>query len=320
MRILVTGPTGAIGQYVLEGLMQTDHDVCVLSLPDSLHRINFRDRIDIIMGELSDDRSLAEALEGVDIVYHCALVGPPSVMSPDQMTQVNVHGTRNLLRHAAGRVNRFVMCSSSAVYTPHDTPAMWPLEDDALREASGNPVQAAYAEVLIAAENEVLEAHARDGLEYAILRPTLVSGRKCPFVEQIIVSVLRQPETVRAQHRLWDTMQWSHGSDIAAATLLAGEHPDAANQCILVAGDEPVTMYDVQALIWDIMNVGKTDNPHRDLADRNNLGLRKFDPQKLQALGWRPDVTVKSCITEVLGRLEFYSSASIQLPAHMMGD
>lgn len=320
MRILVTGPTGAIGQYVLEGLMQTDHDVCVLSLPDSLHRINFRDRIDIVMGELSDEQSLAEAVQGVDIIYHCALVGPPPAMSAEHMTHVNVLGTRNLLKHAAGRVERFVLCSSNNVYTPHRAPAMWPLLDDALREAHGNPQQTALGEALIAAEDEVFESHVRDGLEYAIMRPTVVAGRKCPFVEQMIVSILRQPETIEIQRRMWDTMQWAHGSDIAAAAILAGEHPDAANECFLVAGNEPITIYDVQALIWDIMNVGKTDNPYRDIADRNNLGLCKFEPRKLRALGWRPQVDVKSCITEVLGRLEFYSSASIKLPAHMVGD
>jgi nucleoside-diphosphate-sugar epimerase len=320
VRILVTGPTGAIGQYVLEGLMQTDHDVRVLSLPDSLHRINFRDRIEIVMGELSDDISLAEAVAGVDIIYHCALVGPPPAMSADHMNHVNVAGTRNLLRHAAGRVSRVVLCSSNNVYTPHRAPAMWPLLDDALREAHGNPQQIALGESLIAAEDAVFEAHARDDQDYAILRPTVVAGRKCPFVEQMIISILKQPGTIEVQRRMWDTMQWAHGSDIAAATLLVGEHPDAANQCFLVAGNEPITIYDVQAHIWDIMNVGKDDNPHRDIAERNNLGLCKFEPRKLRALGWAPRVDVRSCITEVLGRLEFYSSAGIKLPAHMLGD
>lgn len=320
MRILVTGPTGAIGQYVLEALMQTDHEVRVLSLPDSMHRINYRDRIEIVMGELSDPIAMAEAVDGIDIIYHCALVGPPPAKSAKHMMHVNADGTQNLIDHAIGKVKRFVLCTSSVVYTPHEKPWQWPVTDEAHREPFGGAQQIAHSESLMAAEDAVTRAHLTHGLEYAILRPTLVSGRKSHFIEQMVIAVLRQPDGLDTLRQVWDTMQWVHGSDVASAALLAGEHPKAANQRYLVANDEPITIYDVQALTWDIMNVGKTDNPFRDLAARHNLGLRKYHPAKLHALGWTARMDVKACISEVLGRLEFYSSAGIKLPPHLIGD
>lgn len=298
--------------------MTTDHDVRVFALPDSMHRINFRDRIEMVPGQLSDKIALAEAVEGVDIVYHTAIVSPPPAMKPETMDAINVEGTRNLVNACAGRVKRFVMASSNNVYTPHRSSALWPVLDDAPRMAHGNPQQAALGESLIAAEDIVFEAAAKDQIEYAILRPTVVAGRKSQFIENMVISILQNQQNLDVQRRMWDMMQWTHGSDIGHAAMLVGEDERARNECFLVAGEEPITIYDVQKLIWDIMNVGKTDNPYAEIAAQNNIGIPKFEPRKLRALGWRPKVGVKHCIAEVLGRLEFYSSAAVNIPAYML--
>jgi len=197
---------------------------------------------------------------------------------------------------------------------------MWPLLDDAPREAHGNAQQAAVGESLIAAEDLIFEAAERNEIEYAILRPTVVAGRKSPFIEQMIIGILRNPNNLEMQRRMWDMMQWTHGSDIGRAAILVGTEEAAKNQSFLVSGDEPITIYDVQAYMWEIMNVGKSDNPHADIASRNNMGLPKFESRKLKSLGWAPQVGVKQCISEVLGRLEFYSSAAINMPEFMLED
>lgn len=298
--------------------MTTDHDVRVFALPDSMHRINFRDRIEMVPGQLSDKTALAEAVAGVDIVYHTAVVSPPPAMKPETMDAINVEGTRNLVNACAGRVKRLVMASSNNVYTPHRSAALWPVLDDAPRMAHGNPQQAALGESLIAAEDIVFEAAAKGQIDYAILRPTVVAGRKSQFIENMVVSILQNQQNLDMQRRMWDMMQWTHGSDIGHAAILVGEDERAKNECFLVAGEEPITIYDVQKLIWDIMNVGKTDNPYAEIAAQNNIGIPKFEPRKLRALGWRPKVGVKQCIAEVLGRLEFYSSAAVNIPAYML--
>lgn len=317
-KVLVTGPTGASGQYVLERLMTTDHAVRVFALPDSMHRINFRDRIEIVPGQLADRRALREALEGVEVVFHTALVSPPPSLTAETMHAVNVEGTRNLVEACAGKIDRLVLVSSNNVYTPHRSPAMWPLVDDALRMAHGNPQQAALGESLIAAEDEVFEAAARGAFDFAVLRPTVIAGRSASFIETMLVGILRGTGNLEMQRRMWDTMQWTHGTELSSAALLVAHHPQARNQCFLVAGDEPVTIYDIQSKIWELMNIGRNDNPFAQIAACNNIGLPKFDPRKLRALGWRPNVSVRQCIAEVLGRLEFYSSESIRLPPHLV--
>lgn len=320
MKVLVTGPTGAVGQYVLEMLMTTDHDVRVFALPDSMHRINFRDRIEMVPGQLSDPVALEEAVDGVDIVFHTALAAAPPPLKPEFLHETNVEGTENLLAACAGRIQRFVLVTSNIIYAEHKAPAVWPIRDDSPRMINGDPQQAAYIESLIRAEDAVFEAAARGDVSYTILRPGAIAGRKSPFVDGIIVGLIRDPRNQQAQRLVFDVMQWSHGSDIARAALLVAEDSRAENQCYLVAGDEPVTVYDVQSAMWEVMNVGRPNNPHAEKAARHNLGLTKYDPAGLRALGWYPQVGVKQCVAEVLGRLEFFSSAAIELPSYLMDE
>jgi nucleoside-diphosphate-sugar epimerase len=317
-KVLVTGPTGAAGQYVLELLMTTDHNVRVLALPDSMHRINFRDRIETVPGQLSDRRALREAVEGVEVVFHTALVSPPPALKPEMLASVNVEGTRNLLEACSGHVRRFVMVSSNNVYMPHRSPAMWPLLDDAPRMAHGNPQQIALGESLIAAEDAVFDAAGRGETDFTILRPTVIAGRSAAFIDSMIIDIIRGTADLDLQRRTWDMMQWTHGADLGRAALLVANEEEARNQCYLVAGSEPVTVYDVRSLMWEIMNVGREDNPYAAEAALHNIGLPKFEPRKLRTLGWRPRVGMRQCIAEVLGRLEFYSSESIRLPAHLV--
>lgn len=316
--VLVTGPTGPAGQYILERLMTTNHDVRVLALPDSIHRMNFRDRIEIVPGELSDNVSLHEALDGVEIVFHAALAGAKPGLTPERQMEINGDGTKALAAAAAGRVKRFVLVTSNNVYTPHRSPAVWPLRDDALRMAHGNPAQVALGESLIAAEDHVFEAAERGAFEHVTLRPTVIAGRSANFIDNMVIGILKETANMELQRRMWDMMQWTHGTDLARAAILTAEAPEAANQCYLVAGDTPITIYDVQRILWDILNVGHDDNPYDEIAAINNLGLPKFDPAKLRALGWEPEVSVRQCLMEVVGRLEFHSSASLRLPEHMV--
>ena len=318
MQVLLTGPTGGAGQYILERLMTTSHDVRVLALPDAMHRVHFRDRIEMVPGELNDPVALEEATAGADIVFHAALVEPSASMNRQALRRVNVDGTRALIEASAQHAKRLVMVTSNNIYGLHRSPAMWPLTDDAPRHAHGPPQATAVAQSLIDAEDLLIDAGERGEIEYAILRPTIIAGRKAPAVDRMVITALRYPGQVETQRRILDMMQWTHGSDLAAAALLVAEHPDAQNQAFIVAGEEPITMYDIQRITWDIMNVGREDNPYDDIASRNNMGLCKREPQKLRRLGWRAKVTVREMITETLGRLDFGSGESAQLPTYLI--
>ncbi len=93
---LVTGGTGSLGRRVVSRLREAGRDVQVLSRSGRPGTV----RADLLTGE-----GLKEAVEGVDVIVHCA-------SSPTKTRQMDVEGTERLLRVAVQEgVSHFVFIS-----------------------------------------------------------------------------------------------------------------------------------------------------------------------------------------------------------------
>ena len=68
---LVTGATGYIGGRLVPSLLERGHVVRALARdPDKLAGVDWRDRVEVARGDLGDPDSLAEAFDGMDVVYY----------------------------------------------------------------------------------------------------------------------------------------------------------------------------------------------------------------------------------------------------------
>ena len=68
---LVTGATGYIGGRLVPSLLERGHAVRALARdPDKLAGVDWRDRVEVARGDLGDPDSLAEAFDGMDVVYY----------------------------------------------------------------------------------------------------------------------------------------------------------------------------------------------------------------------------------------------------------
>jgi NAD(P)-dependent dehydrogenase (short-subunit alcohol dehydrogenase family)/uncharacterized protein YbjT (DUF2867 family) len=318
MTVLVTDPTSATGQYIVERVLPTDQKVRVLALPETLHRIPYRNQVEIVAGSPESEEAILEAVSGVDIIYHAALIAPPPNRSPNEFRRFNTEGTRRLLEACAGEIKRFVLVSTNQVYKVHFTPDTWPVRADAERDrpAPGNRHLTPYSQSMIDAEDFVVEASATYGMEYAILRPTIVCGRTANFVERLMSWLIRDSQRAALQiHAIYPNMQWIHGSDLARAALLAGTRPEAKNQAYIVAGKEPVTAYGLLATFWDITHPQGGSNPYAQAHIEHRPPMLKFDIGKIRdELGFEPEITLRECLGELLGRYDFFSSSSLEMP------
>lgn len=315
MTILITGPTGPVGQYILEQALVADEPVRVLAQPETLHRVPYRNQITVVPGSLEDDEALAEAVRSADTVYHAATIAPPPQRAPEDLFLTNVGGTKRLLEACAGDIKRFVLISTVTVFTPHPTPDTWPVRTEAPRLAHGNAQLEAWGQSMIDAEDLVFEANEHYGMEYTILRPTVVCGRSAKFAESVVSGLMRNPERAEQLSAAWGTMQWVHGVDVARAALIAGQHPAARNKAFIVAGTEIVTTYSLLEMLWEVTHMEGGDNPFSGIAKEKCPPLRKFDIETIRDdLGFTAEATVRQCVEELLGLYEFYSSASLKMP------
>ncbi|MBQ7528327.1 NAD-dependent epimerase/dehydratase family protein [bacterium] len=115
MSILVTGGAGFVGSHLVRQLVEAGQKVKVLVRPTSnlgnLAGLEFEKAV----GDLRDYDSLVKAVEGCDLVYHCAADYRLWASDPRELYTNNVQGTDNLLRACQkGKVERVVVTSSVA--------------------------------------------------------------------------------------------------------------------------------------------------------------------------------------------------------------
>jgi nucleoside-diphosphate-sugar epimerase len=119
---LVTGGAGFIGSSLARALIARGDRVRVIDNFSSGKRENLADiadRVELIEGDILDDRALARAVEGVELVFHEAAIPsvPKSMAEPLENHAANATGTLRVLEQArrAG-IRRLVYAASSAAY------------------------------------------------------------------------------------------------------------------------------------------------------------------------------------------------------------
>ena len=118
-KVLVTGGAGFVGSHLVEQLVADSHAVRVLEKPGVSTAHLPIDRIEIVFGDLRDEKAVKAATAGCDVVLH--LAANPNLWTQDaeEFEQVNHQGTRRVLaaaREAGAR--RVVHVSTESILTP----------------------------------------------------------------------------------------------------------------------------------------------------------------------------------------------------------
>jgi dihydroflavonol-4-reductase len=167
-RTLITGATGFVGGLLASRLVAEGRQVRALvrnladreRLPDP--------RVELAIGHLDDEESLARAADGCQVVYHVAGLNQLCLADPAPLYRVNVEGTRRMLEAArrAG-VRRVVHTSSAATLGGNGS--------SFLDETAGPPSEftSHYARSKWEGEQVALGF---DGVEVVVVNPSSVQG------------------------------------------------------------------------------------------------------------------------------------------------
>jgi len=123
--LLITGGTGSFGNSVLKRFLNTDiAEIRIFSRDekkqDDIRKMYSSSKLRFYIGDVRDQRSVEQAIRGVDFVFHAAALKqvPSCEFHPMQAVLTNVLGTENVLEAAVSAgVNRVVCLSTDkAVY------------------------------------------------------------------------------------------------------------------------------------------------------------------------------------------------------------
>jgi nucleoside-diphosphate-sugar epimerase len=230
---VVTGATGLLGSHVAEQLVARGERVRALVRPTSDVAFLRQLGVDLAEGDLQAPDTLTHALDGAEMVYHCAArVGDWGTWA-DFQTQV-VDATRNLVAacRSAG-VGRLLHVSSVAVYG--HPPARERITED---EPLGQRLRLLdhYCRAKALAEQLVRAA----GTAATIVRPSWVIGPRDRHSLPRLVHALRGG-WVKIQGTGDNLVNLVHAADVADGAIRAANHPAAAGQAYHLCSEGEIT-------------------------------------------------------------------------------
>ncbi|MFM7645305.1 MAG: SDR family NAD(P)-dependent oxidoreductase [Sphingomonadales bacterium] len=244
-KILITGASGFLGSYLLVALLQKGYRV--RALVRNQKRPGWIDptllqTVEWVEGDILDIISLEEAMEGIDAVIHSAAMVSFVPQDCEQLYQINVEGTNNVVNAALEKkITRLVHVSSVAALGrvagggSVDEKATW----------KEGPLHTHYARSKFQAELHAWRGFG-EGLDTVIVNPSTILG--FGNWEQSSCAIFKQ---------LYDGFRWYTSGlngfvdveDVARATILLLEKA-TGGQRYIINGDT-LTFQQLQYFIAD---------------------------------------------------------------------
>ena len=262
-RALITGGAGLIGSHIADQLLvEGIQEIVVL---DNLTRGRFQNlepamasnKVRILEGDIRDTKLVAQAMEGVDIVFHEAAIRiTHCAENPRLAHDVLATGTFNLIEAAvAAKVKRFVSASSASIYGQAEE---FPTNEN--HHGYGN--RTIYGATKMYSEGLLRSFYEMHGLNYVALRYFNVYGPRMDAFGVYTEVMIRWMERLsKGQPCLilgdgGQTMDFVFVADIARANLMAA-NSSITDDVLNIASGTETSLNELAATLGRVMGVDR---------------------------------------------------------------
>ncbi|MFO1157394.1 MAG: SDR family oxidoreductase [Reyranellaceae bacterium] len=310
---LVTGGAGFIGSHLVDRLLAEGRAVRVVDnmevgKPRNLTQHQGNDRLEVVVGDVADPAVMAQAMRGVERVFHLAALADivPSIRNPEGYFRANVVGTFVTLQAArAAAIKRFVYVASSSCY---GIPDAYPTPEN----AEIRP-QYPYALTKWLGECEVVHWAQVYGLPAISLRFFNIYGPRARtsgtygavfgvFLAQLLAG---KPLTIVGDGE--QTRDFTFVSD-AVDALVTAARSDKIGLCLNVGSDNPVSVNRLVGLLKapETVHIPKRPGePDCTFADTTRIKAE---------LGWRARVPIEDGVGRMLDAIDYWRDAPVWTP------
>lgn len=274
-RVFITGGAGFIGSTLIGRLIE-DNTVVVYDdfRRDALSGKPYahHPHLEVVRGDILDLAALRRAIQGAQLVVHCAAIaGIDTVIKrPTETVRVNMIGTANVLEAAntLSGLERFVDFSTSEVFGQSCFRAD---ESQITRIGAVGEARWTYAVSKLAAEHLTKAYHQEFGLPTVTVRPFNIygpgqvgEGALKKFVQQALrneeIAIHGDGNQIRA---------WCYVDDFIEGLLCALTHPKAVGESFNIGNAKAVIT--VYGLAQTVVRVLESSSPivftYKDYAD-----------------------------------------------------
>jgi UDP-glucose 4-epimerase len=291
---LVTGGGGFIGSHLVEQLLKQGWRVRVLDnfctgKPANLAGV--LDRIELIRGSITDEKTASETVAGCDVVFHLAALPSVARSVVDPLTSHHVCATGTLQMLDATRrsgVRRLVYAASSSAYG--GTPGVLRSEDDPVAPLSP------YAASKLAGEHYCQACTASYGLETVRLRFFNIFGPRqdahSPYsgVIALFAAALIEGRVPSVQGDGLQSRDFTYVANAVQAVVRAADAPDAVGRVYNIGNGETTTILELVRRLNEIL--GCECKPTHGPAHAGDVRHSQADIARARRdLGYEPAVT-----------------------------
>lgn len=227
-RVLITGGAGLVGSHIVDQLIPEEPAAIIVfdnftrGRHENLAWALENGPVHIVEGDITDRARVAEAMRGVDLLFHQAAIRiTQCAQQPRLALEVLVDGTYNVLEAAVtAGVSKVVAASSASVYG---------LAESFPTSESHHPYanRTLYGAAKTFNEGLLRSFHAMYGLDYVALRYFNVYGPRMDVYgvyTEVLIRWMESLEAGRAPMIFGDgrqTMDFVYVTDVARANILA---------------------------------------------------------------------------------------------------
>jgi nucleoside-diphosphate-sugar epimerase len=230
---LVTGASGFIGGRLAERLA-TEEGLRVRAMVRHTKKAERLQKLplEIVQADLLDLESLRGAIDGCDLVFHCAAL-VRETGDRNEFLQTNVQGTENILNVSRNAgIKKFIHFSSVSVYGLNPP-------DGADETTAFQPCGNLYCDTKIAGEKAVWAVHQEARLPVVVIRPANVYG---PYSNPWTIRPIKlinsgQMILINGGTGLCN---YVYIDNLLDATLLATKRDSSVGQVYLISDGNPV--------------------------------------------------------------------------------
>lgn len=312
-RVFITGGAGFIGSTIAERLIDDNEVVAFDHMSrNSLGRTRLLDHPNfrLVQGDVLDVQALRKAMDGAELVVHCAGVAGIDTVTkrPVETMRVNIVGSFNTFDCASeiGTCQRVVAYSTSEVFGQL---AFRSTELDGAMVGVVGEARWTYAVSKLAEEHLALAAWTERGLPAVVVRPFNVYGPgqvgEGALRSFILAAIKHEPIAVHGDGS--QIRAWLYVDDMVQGTLLALTHPDAIGESFNIGNPRAATtIYDLAERVVRVTGSQSAIS----LVGRAGVDVELRVPSITKAtdvLGFRPSVELDEGIARTA---EFYRAAA----------
>jgi len=309
LRVLVTGAAGFIGSHMVDRLLAAGHVVVAFDNMSTgqkrfLESAKAHPRFTFHQADLLDPRSLAQAMQGAELVVHFAANADVrfGTEHPRKDLDQNTIATWNVLETMREQnCKRIVFSSTGSVY---GEPAIFPTP-----ETCPFPVQTSlYGASKLAAEG-LIQAYCEGfGIQGYIFRFVSILGERYSHghVFDFWQQLSEHPEHLHVLGNGHQRKSYLYVQDCIDAILLALDGAGAKVNIFNLGTDEYCEVND--SIGWICEHLGLHPKLTYSGGERGWVGDSPFillDCARIRALGWRPRLTIQQA---VLTTIKYVSS------------